>query len=164
MDGKKLEMSWGTALYLWEKYGHVLYKGYIHFWAYSLCVQRILKDKHSGERNKKNNRRMWHKAVAYCISKNAWPIIPVFLLPHLTLIQHLPNHHQEGYAVNQKAEPKYKTLMRGLFDMIKIIFTKLLNIWFKMGTEFILKNFFVYQQCIMYCCFSYPWFKLIGVF
>ena len=37
-----------------------------------------------------------------------WPIIPVFLLPHLTLIQHLPNHHQEGYAVNQKAEPKYK--------------------------------------------------------
>ena len=51
---------------------------------------------------------MWHKAVAYCISKNAWPNIPVFLLPHLTLIQHLPNHHQEGYAVNQKAEPKYK--------------------------------------------------------
>lgn len=40
--------------------------------------------------------------------KNAWPNIPVFLLPHLTLIQHLPNHHQEGYAVNQKAEPKYK--------------------------------------------------------
>lgn len=37
-----------------------------------------------------------------------WPKIPVVLLPHLTLIQHLPNHHQEGYAVNQKAEPKYK--------------------------------------------------------
>lgn len=38
-----------------------------------------------------------------------WPIIPVFLLPHLTLIQHLLNHHQEGCAVNLKAEPKHQT-------------------------------------------------------
>lgn len=44
-----------------------------------------------------------------------WPIIPVFLLPHLTLIQHLPNHHQEGYAVNQKAEPKYQTTNKSTF-------------------------------------------------